>query len=199
LAGKDDKLSTLVVDTSAVINLYASKHGEAILSALPAKIIIPQMVSQELEKEASRSTGESDFVKGLACQGLVTIADMSDEEAETFLELTSIYPTLDDGEAATIAIAVSRNFIPVLDERKGRKRAAAMLMLSVPWWSIDLFRHSLVVDALGDKDANEALFLALFRGRMRIPAEQAGLVIDLIGVERAKLCTCLPNYSKRFS
>src|SRR3546814_1877430 len=34
LAGKDENLSTLVVDTSTVINLHASGHGKAILSAL---------------------------------------------------------------------------------------------------------------------------------------------------------------------
>ena len=191
-------MSTLVVDTSTVINLHASAHGKAILSALPAEVIVPDVVARELEKETSRSTGESDFVNYLARCGLITIVVMSDDETETFLKLTSISPSLDDGEAATIAIAVSRNLIPVLDERKGRKRAAAMSMLELPWWSLDFFLHRAVRDALGDRNANEALYLALFKGRMRIPLNQADAVIDLIGMECARACTCLPNYRNRF-
>lgn len=198
MAGKDEDLSTLVTDTSTVINLNASGHGIAILAALPAKVIVPDVVAHELEKNTSRSNGESDFVSDLAHRGLITIAAMSDEEAETFVELTSISPSLDDGEAATIAIAASRSLIPVLDERKGRKRAAAMPQLECPWWSLDFFRHRAVLNALGDRDVNEALYMALFKGRMRIPLDQADAVIDLIGIERARACTCLPNYRNRF-
>lgn len=198
LAGKDEDLSTLVIDTSTVINLHASAHGNAILAALPAKVIIPAVVALELEKETSRSTGERDFVNGLASSGLITIAAMSDEETDTFVELTSISPSLDDGEAATIAIAVSRNLIPVLDERKGRKRAAGIPMLEVPWWSLDLFLHRTVLDALGDGRAKEALYLALAKGRMRIPSDQVDTIVYLIGIDRARECTCLPNYRSRF-
>src|SRR3546814_15499463 len=62
LAGKDENLSTLVVDTSTVINLHASGHGNAILSALPAEVIAPEVIARELEKENSRSTDDSHFV-----------------------------------------------------------------------------------------------------------------------------------------
>src|SRR3546814_6217113 len=92
-----------------------------------------------LFRSTSRSTGERDFVNYLARCGLITIVVMSDKETETFLNLTSISPSLDDGEAATIAIAVSRHLIPVLDERKGRKRATAISPLELPWWSLDSF------------------------------------------------------------
>src|SRR3546814_4069992 len=83
-------------------------------------------------------------------------------------------------------------------ERKGRKRATAISTLGLPWWSLDFFLHRAVRDALGDLNANEALYLALFKGRMRIPLNQADAVIDLIGMECARACTCLPNYRNRF-
>src|SRR3546814_16529051 len=113
---------------------------------------------------------------------------MSDKETETFLNLTSISPSLDDGEAATIAIAVDRNLIPVLDERKGRKRATAISTLELPWLSLDFFLHRAVRDALGDLNANEALHLALLKGRMRIPFKQDDYVHGLIGMEYGKEC-----------
>src|SRR3546814_15838269 len=83
-------------------------------------------------------------------------------------------------------------------ERKGRNRATAISTLELPWWSLDFFLHRAVRDALGDLNANEALYLALFKGRMRIPLNQADAVIDLIGMECARACTCLPNYRNRF-
>src|SRR3546814_9732262 len=49
LAGKDENLSTLVVDTSTVINLHASGHGKAILSALPAEVIRSEEHTSELQ------------------------------------------------------------------------------------------------------------------------------------------------------
>src|SRR3546814_8473562 len=76
------------VQTCALPILHASGHGKAILSALPAEVIVPDVVARELEKETSRSTGESDFVNYLARCGLITIVVMSDKETETFLNLT---------------------------------------------------------------------------------------------------------------
>src|SRR3546814_17578739 len=77
-------------------------------------------------------------------------------------------------------------------------RATARSTLELPWLSLDFFLHRAVRDALGDLNANEALYLALFKGRMRIPLNQADAVIDLIGMECARACTCLPNYRNRF-
>lgn len=55
----------------------------------------------------------------LVTGGIVTLATMTDAEYEIFHELTSTSPSLDDGEAATIAIAAARHFLPVIDERRG--------------------------------------------------------------------------------
>src|SRR3546814_966618 len=60
-AGKDENLSTLVVYTSTFINLHASVHVKAILSSLPAEVIVPAVVARELANSTSRSTGDSDF------------------------------------------------------------------------------------------------------------------------------------------
>lgn len=189
----------LVLDTSALINLYASSRGEAILAALPMEILVPRTVSDELDRETNRMSGQAGFVAGLAQRAIVRATEMSEGESDLFLELTSTSPSLDDGEAATLAIAQARGLIAVIDERKGRNRAAPLLAPEAPWWSLDLFRHSGVVAALGPQVAAEALYFALLRGRMRIAAEHADAVIDLIGWERARKCTCLPNYRQRFA
>jgi hypothetical protein len=128
----------------------------------------------------------------------VTVANLTDAEYEIFYKLTSTSPSLDDGEAATIAVATARHLLPVIDERKGRTRSGILMKGRPPGWSLDMFRHPAAIAILGDQFATEALYLALRDGRMRIPSESAGGVIALLGMERSRDCTCLPGYRDRF-
>ncbi|MCM2438499.1 DNA-binding protein [Agrobacterium vitis] len=194
-----DIADPLVLDTSVLINLHACKHGERILTAIPNDIVVPEIVAGELEHETSRRNGEHSFLHGLVTGGIVTLANITDVEYEIFHELTSTSPSLDDGEAATIAVAASRCLLPVIDERKGRTRAGILMKARPPGWSLDLFCHPTAIADLGDQPAVEALYLALRDGRMRIPSERADDVIALIGLERSRSCTCLPGYRERFS
>ena len=193
-----DIAGPLVLDTSVLINLHACKYGERILAAIPNDIVVPETVAGELEHETSRRNGEYSFLNRVVANGSVTLANLTDAEYEIFYELTSTSPSLDDGEAATIAICVAQHFMPVIDERKGRSRAGILMKARAPGWSLDLFRHPAAVAALGDQLAVEALYLALRDGRMRIPPETADGVIALIGEERSRNCTCLPGYRERF-
>jgi predicted nucleic acid-binding protein len=188
----------LVLDTSVLINLHACKDGERILTAIPNNVVVPEIVAGELEHETSRRNGEYHFLHALVKGGIVTLATMTDAEYEIFHELTSTSPSLDDGEAATIAIAAARHFLPVVDERRGRIRASALMKARTPGWSLDIFRHPTAIAVLGDQPAVDALYLALRDGRMRIPSERGDGVITLIGLERARHCTCLPGYRERF-
>ena len=192
-----DIANPLVLDTSVLINLHACKYGERILAAIPNDIFVPEIVAGELEHETSRSNGEHGFLYSLVANGTVTLAGLTGPEYEIFYELTSIAPSLDDGEAATIALAAARNFLPVIDEKRGRVRASAKGRAA--GWSLDLFRHPSVLSTLGDQSAIDALYLALRDGRMRIPPESVDSVIGIIGIERSRGCNCLPGYRTRFA
>lgn len=183
----------LVLDTSVLVNLHACTYGERVLMAIPNEIIIPQIVANELEHETSRSNGEHSFLQGLVASGKVTLADMTDEEYELFAELTAGSPSLDDGEAATIAIAVQRRHLAVIDERKGRACATTLLDIE-PGWSLDLLRHPSVLNEMGVNCALDALYLALRDGRMRVPSAYREDVLNWIGIERAIDCSSLPNF-----
>ena len=191
-----DDLGPLVFDTSVLINLYACSYGERILAALSNTIIVPQVVAGELEHETSRNNGERKFLHALLARGRATLGKMTDKENVFFANLVSGSRSLGDGEAATIAIAANRQLLPLLDDRKARAIAIRALRGQEPGWSLDLFRHSAVTTALGDATAINALFLALRDGRMRIPVESTKHIIGLLGSERARQCTCLPNYRK---
>ncbi|WP_186090939.1 DNA-binding protein [Burkholderia gladioli] len=193
-----DILDPLVLDTSVLINLHACKYGERILTTIPNDILVPEIVAGELTHETSRRNGEYRFLHALVADGIIALVGLNDSEYRIFHELTSTSPSLDDGEAATIAIAASRHIRPVIDERRGRTRASALMQSLMPYWSLDLFRHPAVIAMLGDEPAVEALYHALCDGRMRIPSESADNVIALIGMERSRDCTCLPGYRERF-
>ncbi|WP_244560567.1 DNA-binding protein [Azospirillum oryzae] len=187
-----------MLDTSVLINLRACTQGGRVLASLPNNILVPQIVAGELEHESSVRNGDISFLHEVAERGIVEITELTDEEYDIFYNLTSLSPSLDDGEAATIAVAMSRNNLPVIDERKGRSRASCLMNGREPIWSLDLFRHPFFIDSLGDQ-AVEVLYLALRDGRMRIPSASADMVIALLGIERSIDCTSLPGYRERFS
>jgi predicted nucleic acid-binding protein len=145
-----DTVDPLVLDTSVLINLHACKYGERIVRAIPNEILVPEIVAGELEHETSRRNGEYTFLHALVKDGTVTLVSLTDAEYQIFHELTSTSPSLDDGEAATIAVAASRHLRPVIDERRGRTRASTLIHALRPYWSLDLFRHPTVIAMLGD-------------------------------------------------
>ncbi len=193
-----DDFRPLVLDTSVLINLNACAYGERVLTAIPNGIIVPQVVATELEHETSRKNGGREFLHSMIAGGKVTLGEMTDEENALFANLTSGSPSLHDGEAATIAIGAKRQLLPLIDDKKGRAQAIHILCGKEPGWSLDLFRHTLVTSALGETAAIEALYLALRDGRMRVPVESTSYILDLLGNERARDCTCLPDYRKIF-
>ena len=193
-----DNTRPLVLDTSVLINLHACGYGEQVLAAISNDMVVPEIVAGELANETSRRNGEEGFIHALAERGKVVLSGLTAAEYDVFAELTSGPSSLDDGEAAAIAIAVVRQFLPIIDERKGRARAASLMCGQESGWTLDLLRHPLVVATLGNDVAIDALFLALHNGRMRIPASRADDVIAAIGADRAMKCTCLPGYRERF-
>lgn len=192
-----DERRPLVLDTSVLINLYASTYGEQILRAVPNEILVTRIVAHELEHETSRSNGEHSFLSDLIDTGGVTLADMTEEEFVEFSVFTSGSPSLDDGEAATIAVTKTRGLRCLIDEKKGRTRAAIAMRREEPAWSLDLMRHPQVVSALGAFQAVDALYLALRDGRMRVHDVHCNHVVELIGAQRALECPSLPGYKVR--
>lgn len=192
-----DDLTPLVLDTSVLINLHASTHGGRILSCLPNDILVPEIVASELEHETSKNNGEHQFIQHLAATSKVRLITLNEREYEVFESLVSGTPSLDDGEAATIAAAACRSYLPIIDERKGRQRAQEYLPGKQLGWSLDLFRHPKVVAELGAMLSIDATFFALRNGRMRIEEAHCDHIVSLIGIQRALECNCLPGYKLR--
>ena len=100
--------------------------------------------------------------------------------------------TLDDGEAATIAYAVEHGAIALLDERKANRICATRFPELGIGCTVDVLAHAAVMGALGGEQLGDAVFDALYHGRMRVLPHHTEWVIDTIGTDRAAQCTSLP-------
>jgi predicted nucleic acid-binding protein len=185
----------LCVDASAIINLNASEAAPDILRALPERLLVVDVVVNELEE--GRKTGRQDAqLLAQWLQAQLIERDQLSEPDELLFESLVWGPaaaTLDDGEAATMAYAVGRSLPIVLDDQKARRiwqeRFAHLSILS----SVDLFRHTEVQRALGQDRLAASVFNALKSARMRVLAEHTRWVTGLIGEANARECKSLPQ------
>lgn len=192
-----DTTAAIVLDTSVIINLHACGRGESILASIPNRVVLPQAVIGELEREAGRSAAELIFAKGLVEKQIAQLKWLDERAFGIFEKLITGSPSLGDGEAATIALASTTGTIPVIDERKGRTRAATLLGKSALPWSLDLLLHPALEAVLTEAERLETIFRAFLAGRMRIDEERCDAIVSLMGIQRAMQCTSLPNYKAR--
>lgn len=192
-----DTLTPLVPDTSVLINLHACAQGVQVFRSIPNKIVVSDVVATELDHETSHAKGENGFLRSLISMGLVDVVLLDDQAFPIFEMLTAAPDSLGDGEAATIALAATRGLVPVIDERKGRRRAAALMDGQAPAWSLDLLLHPAVQAGLPAGAYVDAIFQALSEGRMRIDDARCDAVVALIGPERAVRCPSLPGFRSR--
>ena len=190
----DERPGPVVADTSVVINLNATGDGEAILGALPNRCVIVEEVSRELETGRRTGRGDADALGALIEQQLVEHAQLGDVGISHFTDLVggAAADTLDDGEAATIACAIERSAIALIDDRKAIRLCAERFPHLAVGCTLDVLAQQHVQAAFGHRLV-DAVFNALDRGRMRVPERYEQWVVDLIGKERAALCRSLPK------
>ena len=105
--------------------------------------------------------------------------------------------TLDDGEAATIAYAVGRGAIAVIDERKATRIGAELFPALRIACTVDMLAHPQVQDDLGKEMLADAVFRALRDGRMRVFPHHIEWVVGLIGPEKVAACRSLPGSARK--
>ena len=192
----DERTAPVVADTSVIINLNATGCADAILRALPNLCVVVENVSLELQDGRQTGRGDANVLAVLIEQHLVEQAQLGNAGMSQFASLVSgsAVETLDDGEAATIACAIERGAVALIDERKAIRICAERFPTLTVGCTVDVLAHRHVQAALG-RCLADAVFNALDRGRMRVPDQYGQWVVDLIGKERAVRCRSLP---KRF-
>jgi len=189
-----DPAAIAVADASAVINLNATGCAREIVDALPNRIVVVDIVPEELARGRERDRKDADLLHEIVAAGAIEIVGLGEAALEFFegFVVGSAADTLDDGEAATIAYALAEGAIPLIDERKATRLCAERHPALRVGCTVDLFAHPALLQRLGREPLADAVFNALFRGRMRVFPHHLEWVLELIGTERAARCSSLP-------
>jgi predicted nucleic acid-binding protein len=190
-----DPASQIIADASTIINLIATRNARAIVSALPNRVVVVDVVPRELETGRAHGREASDRLNELVTAGVVGIVELGDDAAPHFEELVigAAAATLDDGEAATIAYALAHAGTALIDERKATRICAERFPQLRVACTVDVLIHPDVQRQLGPDMLAEAVFNALHGGRMGVLPHHLEWIVGLIGDERAALCQSLPR------
>ena len=110
----------ILLDACVVLSLYATRHMEEILDAVPGSFLVAETVVAESLYIQVMIDGVQDLelvnLDPLIASGkIAVIAPESEEEFQSFLELSQ---RLDDGEAMTCALALHRGYRVATDDGK---------------------------------------------------------------------------------
>jgi len=162
----------LVLDTSVWINLLATEAITAILDALGVPCHAPEQVITEIRRHPITGVvfqADSHPLRELSPG--VPILSLEGAELDLFLGIVGA-PAVDalgDGEAAAIAVAVSRGLDLVIDDRKARRILRERFSQVRTYWTVDLLHARPVITALGRYQVDECFAKAQRFGRMHVP------------------------------
>lgn len=196
----DSMESPIVLDTSVVINLFATGVAKEVFQVLPKSPLVTRVAHGELLKgTAQQGYQTSQDLQTLADKGIVEFVDLSPEAEATFFGLVSgsSVESLDDGEAATVAFASETAAWAAIDERKARRICRDSFPGVHVASTVDIFASSAVTNAFPRSALANAVYKALIHARMGVSDRELDWVVGLIGAERVGQCRSLPRRSRR--
>jgi predicted nucleic acid-binding protein len=162
----------LVLDTSVWINLLASQELYEVLRALAVPCHAPEQVIAEIERDPVTGMRFDPQLHPLRrIPARVSIVALEGTERDVFLDIVgaSSPDALGDGEAATIAIAASRNLDIAIDDRKARRIIRDRFSNLRMYWTVELLQATSVSAVLGTRRAAACFDNARRFGRMHVP------------------------------
>jgi predicted nucleic acid-binding protein len=189
----------LVLDTSVAINFNATGQTGGIMRAFPNPFVVTSTVLRELKDGEKSGHRDAEYFHLLITSGLVEEVSLSQKGEEIFEALVSGdgMRTLDDGEASTIAYAIEASGVAMIDERLARRVCRERYPQLPVLRTVELFLHKSTLDALGLETQITIIFKAIKDKRMDVGPDYLKQVVELIGDERAALCSSLPRIFRR--
>lgn len=189
----DSVSAQLVVDTSVIINLNATGRAADIVRAFGTPLRASTVVQDELAADRFSARNDAEMASELAAQGLLEFVEFDEEGEQIFANLISgsAAETLDDGEAATLAIGVMLGQTVVIDERKALRIASERFSAMQVIATADILCSDRVVPGLGIPQVGDLLFNGLTGARMSVPERHHVLVAEILG-PRIIECRSLP-------
>jgi len=194
-----DSGAALVADASAIINLNGSGVAERVLRLVPHSVVVVRQAVKELEDGRIRGHDDAGHLARLIEDGFVKVRDLGELGSGIYEWLVAgvASQTLDDGEAASIALGMEVNGIVVIDDRKAITLCGSRFQSLEIVSTSGLLLHEQIQNGLGVQVQADAVFGALQSARMRIPAELVETVVALIGRDRSIICPSLPRSARR--
>jgi hypothetical protein len=189
-------MTTLALDASVAINLLGTGRAADILRYTDRRFVIEDAARGEVQRDPSNDQPGSASLDALSRSGLLAYARLEDTAVATFLALTGAEPPddLDDGEAATIALAEDIGAVAMLDDRKAIRVVQQKLPALVVLQTLDLLSCDALVGAVTPFELADIVYAALQNARMRVPLQFRKWTVDLIGFERAAKCPSLGGF-----
>jgi hypothetical protein len=187
----------LVLDASVLINLLGTGAAMPILGCLANTVFVEERALAEVQRHPLPGGNLQGEITSLLESGLLEKRTLPQEATDLFIELTSdgLAGGLDDGEAATIAyaITISESACPAIDERKAARLFSSRWPRRLLVDTVTLLAQPNCRSHLGPKGLADACFSALAHAKMRVSKEAMAWVIEMIGQERAQRCPSLGN------
>jgi predicted nucleic acid-binding protein len=185
--------TTLVLDASAILNLLGTCRPVEILQALGRTCIFEPTAGREVIRDPSTGGSGAGALEVLMGRSLLERQRMNDAAERVFFDLVlaDAPDGLDDGEAATLALAVSLGGCAVVDERKAVRVARTSFPNLRVISTLDLLSCLEVQEHIGREALEDAVFQALIKARMSVPTRFRAFVIETIGRERVAQCRSL--------
>jgi predicted nucleic acid-binding protein len=189
---------SLVADASFWVNLTATERPGEILRALRQPVIVPDVTLEELKRGKSPGRQSAEVVEALVSSGHAKLETLPASALTTYAALVAgpAAATLDDGEAATLALAHVLGGVAIIDEKKARRLSQIHFPALQLIYTIEVLLSPTMEEAVGRVRVIDAVFAALNISRMRIPSELVASVIEVIGHDRARLCHSLRNHRR---
>jgi len=193
-----DRDSILVLDASVIINLLATGYAGAILQAVPAPIVVTDNAIREIEQGAVNGRSEPKQLSELIHNQTIKREELSGIALEHFFDLVSgsTAASLGDGEAATLALAHSKGFTAVIDEKKATQISSQSFGTLRLITTVDILAYEPVRISIGDKALADATLQALKHARMQVRDSQFDWIEKVIGCENVGLCPSLRRLAK---
>lgn len=162
------RYSHLVLDACCVLNFSASGKFIEILQSLPAQVVVTQVVRERELLSLQRLTDENpenaNQLEEAIYQGVLLVEDFeNNREAETFINYASVLR--DDGESATCAIAIHREWAIATDDRQAisffQREAPHLQILT----TLEIIKHWSEVTNVASSELTAILSNIRTRGR----------------------------------
>lgn len=172
-------MTIVIMDTCCLINLYAAGNPASLLAPLGWEIYVSRQVLEEslyLLREDSESEArfvrERIDVQPAIDGGALRLCDVAEgDEMDLFVQLAA---TLDEGEAACLAIARSRGWLLATDDRKAIRLAGGLQVETIT--TPELIKHW--ADATQARDVEVAAVLKKVQAFARFVPRRASPLYD---------------------